>query len=339
MAGTAAQTGNFLEDGDPLLDPFATATAPAGDQSRLEAARRERIRQAARQNASINNSPGGVNQIAGEGSARSINPETGAFYTGAERPTAPGATLNNFLNESARTVAEHPWLPLLPLAPLAMAAAAPAAAGTGSIAAAPGEAAVFTGASAAPAAGAPFSMASPFAAGAAQGAGAAIPAAAGAVGGMGVGEALGYSALAGAIPPTLNAIFGGRTKEEKALLDKQRQMAEEMQLRREQQSQQQFDLLGQKMLAFAPRNRMMAQMFGPEAAFSPTEFAGMVQNPMAPQLPANANPQQQADYEQRMAAYQQAEEARRQQMLQNMPAPGPGPQPLNPIPIQPGRRY
>jgi hypothetical protein len=70
-----------------------------------------------------------------------------------------------------------------------------------------------------------------------------------------------------------------RSDEEKALVKKQREMAEEARRQLEQSRQTSMQALGQSMLAFNPQNQMMAQMFGPQAAFSPQQMAQMSADP------------------------------------------------------------
>jgi len=70
-----------------------------------------------------------------------------------------------------------------------------------------------------------------------------------------------------------------RSDEEKNLVKKQKAMAEEARKRQEQSRQTSMQALGQSMLAFNPQNQMMAQLFGPQAAFSPQQMAQMTADP------------------------------------------------------------
>jgi uncharacterized protein YukE len=70
-----------------------------------------------------------------------------------------------------------------------------------------------------------------------------------------------------------------RSDEEKALVKKQKQMSGEARARLDQSRQTSMNALGQSMLAFAPQNQMMAQMFGPGAAFSGQQMAQMTADP------------------------------------------------------------
>lgn len=108
--------------------------------------------------------------------------------------------------------------------------------------------------------------------------------------GAGVGGAFGGPVGAG-IGAGIGGLLGmsglmGDDTDEKALVAKQRQLAAEAQRRREEQQRSQMRALNQQMLAFGPRNQVMAQMFGPEAAFTGKQMADMTANPMgAPQPP------------------------------------------------------
>lgn len=97
---------------------------------------------------------------------------------------------------------------------------------------------------------------------------------------VGAGIGAGIGGLVGAF----GLLGGGEDKE--ALLAKQRQLAAEAQRRREELQRSHMRSLNQQMLAAGPRNQVMAQMFGPEAAFSGKQMADMTANPMgAPQAP------------------------------------------------------
>jgi hypothetical protein len=81
----------------------------------------------------------------------------------------------------------------------------------------------------------------------------------------------------------LGAAFGvfGDDSESKALIKKQKEMAEEAARQKKRNEQARMQALGQSMLAFNPQNQMMAQMFGPQAAFSPQQMAQMAADPTA----------------------------------------------------------
>lgn len=157
--------------------------------------------------------------------------------------------------------------------------------------------------------------------------------------------------------PLIGPLTGAKTNEYKALLKKQEEMAKAAEARAAQQHQQGLQGLSQGMMAFGPRNQMMAQMFGPEAAFSPDQMAAMVsdpaakplaeaeqawiqsamQNPIDPKTRTRTqgamNPQIQKDLE-----LARANERRKQALLATL-----GPMPSGPAPIQmprpqPGRR-
>ncbi len=147
--------------------------------------------------------------------------------------------------------------------------------------------------------------------------------------------------------PGLRELTGSRTDAEKQLLEKQKQLAEEARKRQLANEQARLNAMGQKMLAFNPQNQMMAQMYGPEAAFSPQQFAQMAQDPYA---------KTQEDFSRAhaeslrtgkpMQGMNQGEldrmrqnEQRQRMIQQNMQAPGPGPAPLQPRTPQAARRY
>lgn len=159
--------------------------------------------------------------------------------------------------------------------------------------------------------------------------------------------------------PVLNAVGGYTSDADKQLLAKQQELAAEAKKQQERNAQMRMQALGQSLLAFGPRNAMMAQMFGPQAAFTPEQMAQMANDPGAMNLQqaeqnwtANANaqpidprtrrrdaqginPQVQADLERA-----RANERRKQELMAQMPAPGPGPTPLGPRPApQQARRF
>jgi hypothetical protein len=249
------------------------------------------------------------------------------------------------------------------LAPYGVAAAgalaAPAAGGVGSIAT-PAGASPYVGAAAGvPAMGTPAMMASPFAASAAPAAGAALPGAAAIPGAASAAPAAGWTTkdyLQTFLPLASSLglagldewLHGGQSEADKALLQKQEQMAREAELRREQTNNARMDALGQRMLAYNPHNQLMAQMFGPQAAFAPTDFANMVHNPMEPQLdPAlqgyTGDDQEKLgqirDYNANSQRYASAEEQRRNQMLSGMSPVPQGPAPMQMAAPQAARRY
>lgn len=130
--------------------------------------------------------------------------------------------------------------------------------------------------------------------------------------------------------PVVNSLTGAESNEQKTLVKKQQQLAEEARKRRLQMQDAHMNALGQSMLAFAPRNQMMAQMFGPEAAFKPEQFAAMSKNPIRPQ--GGESPERIAEF--------RREEARRRAMIERGMGPvGPGPAPIRLPQPAPARRY
>ncbi len=141
------------------------------------------------------------------------------------------------------------------------------------------------------------------------------------------------------LPLLIQGLTGGRTAEEKALLAKQQQLAEDAQRRQGEVQDARMNTLAQQVLAFNPRNQMLAQMFGPSAAFTPQQMAGVVQGPPPPSLGPNPTPAQQAAYDARMKQYQASEAARQQAIQSGFQQPGPGPRPLNMPAPQAARKY
>lgn len=149
--------------------------------------------------------------------------------------------------------------------------------------------------------------------------------------------------------PVLNAIGGYESDDQKALIKKQEELAKDAELQKKRNQQMRMQALGQSMLAFNPQNQMMAQMYGPQAAFSPQQMAQMSADPGA---------KSQADYDK---AYQQSlatgkplsqfgfspddqrrmeENKRRMAQVQAQTTPlGPGPAQLRLPPPQAARRY
>lgn len=132
--------------------------------------------------------------------------------------------------------------------------------------------------------------------------------------------------------PLVGGFLGAETDSQKALVKKQEELAAEAKKRAAQNAQARMQALGQSMLAFNPQNQMMAQMFGPQAAFSPQQFAQMAQDPTVAGQPWGTGTD-----EQRKAQALDAE--RRRKIEQQMQPLGPGPAPLRLPPPQAGRRY
>ena len=146
--------------------------------------------------------------------------------------------------------------------------------------------------------------------------------------------------------PVLNTITGAQTDSQKALIKKQQQLAEEAKKRQAANERARMNAIGQQILAFNPLNQTMAQMFGPQAAFSPEQMSQMVADPYArsPEefaaARAGLKPGQtmqgwSADDIRRME-----EDQRRQGRVRQGVTPlGPGPAPLRQVAPQPGRKY
>jgi hypothetical protein len=132
--------------------------------------------------------------------------------------------------------------------------------------------------------------------------------------------------------PLVGGFLGAETNSQKALVKKQEELAKEAELQRKRNAQARMQALGQSMLAFNPQNQMMAQMFGPQAAFSPQQMAQMAADPSIAGVPWG-----QGTDEQRQA---QVKDKQRRQMIESQIQPlGPGPAPLKLPPPAAPRRY
>ena len=186
------------------------------------------------------------------------------------------------------------------------------------------------------------------AAGAAAPAAGAAPAAPGAAPSwLAEGGKLGGKLATAAAPFLIQAALGGKTKEEKALIAKQEQLAQEAKVRQGQQQDARMNQLGQQLLAFNPSNQLMAKMYGPDAAFQPEQMAAMAQG----QAPANdpdianytgtdqAKLRAKREQIRRQNEYDAAEAARRDMLMSGVQRPGPGPTPIQMSAPQAARRY
>lgn len=142
--------------------------------------------------------------------------------------------------------------------------------------------------------------------------------------------------------PGINELTGAESNEEKALRRKQKELAKALEQQRDAQQNSRMNALGQQLLAFNPRNQVMAQMFGPQAAFSPEAMAAMAQSPLPSPIEAagiptgtTLTPQQ----VQQQRAYLEAEERRKQMLMNGFQQPGPGPAPVGMPTPQAARRF
>jgi len=198
-------------------------------------------------------------------------------------------------------------------------------------------------AAAAPTIGAVGTVASPFAATPAMAA-AATPAAAG----MTTGQMIGAGISGASLGLDAYGLIKSQTdsKAEKALLAKQEQLAKETAARREQVQQEGMNRLGTQLLAFNPQNQMMAQMFGPDAAFNPQQMGAMAADPGAMSQEEYDRKYQESLRTGQPIQVSPAEERRmeankrRQQQVTAGAAPlGPGPAPLQQVAPQAARRF
>jgi hypothetical protein len=158
--------------------------------------------------------------------------------------------------------------------------------------------------------------------------------------------------------PVLNGLGGFESDSQKALIKKQEQLAAEAKKRAAENQQARMNALGQSMLAFNPQNQMMAQMFGPQAAFSPQQMSQMGNDPGARSREEFAAARQKAlmnspiDFETRQRTggaiegwtaddiKRMEENEKRKRMIAQQTTPlGPGPAPLRLPPPQAARRY
>lgn len=367
----AARESNFLEGG--TVDPFS-GLAPALTPEEEEAQRRARLLNSEQRTTAINERPGGYRD------QRSMSDRLSTFSNNYDEvirryeyslpgPDGVPVTREQYDAAKARKKASReamntPGYKALTYGILAAPAAitgAGAAIGGGGAIGGSGVAGSVGQPAGIPAAGTPFTMASPFAAGggasaagaggaaAAGGAGAAAGAgAAGSSGGAaGFFNSVGKPVLGALLPLAIHQATGGRTDEEKKLLKAQEQMAIEAQRRQGQQQDARMNMLAQQVLAFNPRNQMLSQMFGPQAAFTPEQMATMVQGQPPPADPAILNYtgtdqailRKKAELIRRRNEYAAAEEARRNMVMGNFQAPGAGPAPIQMPAPQAARRY
>lgn len=136
--------------------------------------------------------------------------------------------------------------------------------------------------------------------------------------------------------PVVGALTGSKTKAQKRLVEEQKRMAADMRKRSAMNERARLNAMQQRLGAVAPLNQAMAQMYGPDAAFSPEQFAQMGANPFGPYKGVWG---QGTDEERRNQVLDKQAEERRQAALRAMPAPGPGPAPLERRRPQAARRF
>lgn len=141
---------------------------------------------------------------------------------------------------------------------------------------------------------------------------------------------LGEDAISGI--PGLNFLTSSESDETKALLKKQKELEEESARQKKRNAQMRMQALGQSMLAFNPQNQMMAQMFGPQAAFSPQQMSQMAADPSIAGVPWGKGTE-----EQNIA--QVKDKQRRAMIEQQMQPLGPGPAPMKLPPSAAPRRF
>ncbi len=370
----AARDSDFLGDG--TVDPFtglAPAMTPGDEQAELDA-RRAQMRASATRTANTNNATGGyldkrdpTRRSFGTMSAADLKRLHDSGDPSVSQQMVDAAVQAEKLNHEAMNSGAYKALTYGVLA-------APAAITGGALAFGGPEALGFGGGASsltgaepivhvaneagmiAPSAPAmptgfgatssPFTMASPSVAGAAPSAAAATPSLPGMIG-ADLGKYAPGLAMAAA-PYAINSLTSGKTREEKALLAKQEQLAHEAKVRQGQQQDARMNQLGQQLLAFNPSNQLMAKMYGPDAAYSPEQMANMVQGQKPPDAdPSLVNyqgtdPKKRAEVQEwirRKKEFDAAEAQRREMMLNGIQQPGPGPAPIQMATPQAARRY
>lgn len=179
----------------------------------------------------------------------------------------------------------------------------------------------------------------------AAGAGAGAAGAAGALGGAAAAAPAAASWLTPATALGLGGLAldaGGivasqiRTKAENDLIEKQKELAAAAKARQTQVQQEGMNRLGQQMLAFAPLNRAMQEMYGQGAGYSPEQMGAMVADPGAQQGFDNNNPGGPSIEE---VKRRQAADLQRQAQVSGAFAPAQGPAPLQQRTPMPARRF
>jgi len=129
-----------------------------------------------------------------------------------------------------------------------------------------------------------------------------------------------------------------RTKAEKDLIKKQEELAAAAKARQLQVQQEGMNRLGQQIQAFVPQNRMMAEMFGPDAAFTGQQMGQMAADPGAKPMSAYnvppGTPLNREDIDRT-----NADQARQQQVAGAFGPPPQGPAPLQQRKPQAARRF
>ena len=344
----AARDEDFLGGG--TVDPF-TGLAPAMTPEEEATQRLMKLRYAAQQTSGNNV---GFQRSQQHGDTTPTTPEEKAAYDAY----AKEHHLGDYSYSLGHNLVRDPVTMGILAAPAAITGLGAAIGGASALGFGGGEAvggaaagSSFGQAAGIPAMGAPTTIASPFAAGSAGAAGTAGAGAAGAggaaTGAAGFAKNYGIPALTAIAPLAIDQMTKGQTPEQKKLIELQQKMALEAQQRQGQLQDQRMNALGQQMLAFNPRNQMLADMFGPQAAFQPEQVAQMVKGQPPAYNPAWTNyqgtdPKIRADiaeYVRRLNEYNAAEEQRKSMVMGGFQAPGAGPVPINMPAPQAARKF
>lgn len=162
------------------------------------------------------------------------------------------------------------------------------------------------------------------------------------------GIQLGTTGLGVGADLLINAATSKPTKEEKALIATQQQLAQDAARRQFEVQQQAADNQAQRLVAMAPYNQLTAQMVGPQAAFSQQQMLAMTPTPPQPTIDPSllnytgTDPKIQAQVQQYLDELNQwqAANAARQQMVQSaFSQPMQGPAPIRKTQALPAKKY
>jgi hypothetical protein len=337
----AARDEDFLNDG--TVDPF-TGLAPAMTPEEEATQRLMKLRYAAQQTSGANV---GFQRGQQHGDTTPTTPEEQAAYDAY----AKAHHLGNYSRSLGYNLARDPVTMGVLAAPAAITGLGAAVGGAEALGFGLGDG-TLAGTSAAPFATAGTDTAAaeaavnaahiPAAAGSASASAASAPLTAG-----GFATKYALPALAAVAPLAIQQMTKGQTKEQKQLIELQKQMALEAQQRQGQLQDQRMNQLGQQILAFNPTNQLMAQMYGPQAAFQPEQAAQMVQGQEPPMDPNILNYmgtdqnvlKQKQEMIRRHNEWLQSEGQRRDMVMGGFQAPGAGPAPITMPAPQAARKF
>lgn len=162
------------------------------------------------------------------------------------------------------------------------------------------------------------------------------------------GIQLGTTGLGVGADLLINAATSKPTKEEKALLATQQQLAQDAARRQFEVQQQAADNQAQRLVAMAPYNQLTAQMVGPQAAFNQQQMLSMTPTPPQPTIDPSllnytgTDPKMQAQVQQyldELNQWQTANAARQQMVQSAFSQPMQGPAPIRKTQVLPAKKY